>query len=148
MNKSILTGNLGGDAEVKETNDKSRKFIFFNLANSEKSKNGYVTTWYKCYIQNDKLVESKLIDYLKKGSKVLIEGKISAKNWTKDDGTIMLDMVFNIYNLESNSSNQNNNEPPSDIRYQENTNIPIENAPIDNRPIEVKEAEKADDLPF
>lgn len=96
MNKTIITGNLGEDAEIKSSKD-NKRYIVFSIANTERD----VTLWYKCFIQNEKLIESKLIDYLKKGTKVLVEGKLTA-NWFEEKQRI--NYVMNVFQIELLSS--------------------------------------------
>lgn len=71
MQKIILIGNIGKDAEVKTHANK--EFVTFTVAVTTKRKNGdnthEVTNWYDCAFDNVKLAE-----YLKKGTKVYVEG--------------------------------------------------------------------------
>lgn len=75
MFNGIVIGNLGADAEVKEANGK--KFVVFRVADTVKmtNQNGQETestTWVDCSMQN---TESKLIPYLKRGVKVMVQGR-------------------------------------------------------------------------
>lgn len=83
VNKVILIGNLGAEPEVREAG--SSKVAVFNVATSEKytDKDGQrqeVTEWHKVELWG------KLADiaesYLRKGSKVYIEGKLKTEQWT------------------------------------------------------------------
>lgn len=66
-----VIGNLGADAERKEAN--GRRFVSFRVAHSEKRSDGTeVTNWVACAMNGD---GGKLIDYLKKGVKVWVEGR-------------------------------------------------------------------------
>lgn len=71
MNKFIFSGNIGKDAETRQINDKD-SVTSFNVAVTEKYKDKETTIWVRC----DKWNAGKLADYLKKGAKVLVEGKI------------------------------------------------------------------------
>lgn len=73
MKKIIIIGNLGKDAEARQT-AYGKTFYTFSVAVSEKyvnQKNEEVeeTTWFECLTS-----KSKLAQYLKKGKKVYIEG--------------------------------------------------------------------------
>ena len=87
VNKVILVGNLGADPEVREAG--SSKVAAFNVATSEKytDKDGQRqedTEWHKVELWG------KLADiagsYLRKGSKVYIEGKLKTEKWTDQNG--------------------------------------------------------------
>ena len=93
MNKTIITGNLGDDAQIKTSAKDNKDYMVFSVAHTEKE----ITTWFKCFIQNEKLVKSRLIDFLKKGTKVLLEGRLTA-NYYEEKKTI--NYVLNVFTLE------------------------------------------------
>jgi single-strand DNA-binding protein len=90
VNKVILVGNLGRDPEVRFNQD-GGKFANFTLATNEywKDKNTGErrdrTEWHRIAVFNEKLVEVAE-KYLKKGSKVYIEGQLQTRKWTDQQG--------------------------------------------------------------
>jgi single-strand DNA-binding protein len=90
VNKVILVGNLGRDPEIRSTQDGS-KVANLSLATSEtwRDRNSGErrerTEWHRVVIFNDKLCEV-VERYLKKGSKVYIEGQLQTRKWTDKDG--------------------------------------------------------------
>jgi len=87
VNKIILVGNLGKDPDVRSMQSGS-KVVSFSVATSEswKDKNGERQTrtqWHNCVIFNEGIagVAEK---YLKKGSKVYIEGQSETRKYEKD----------------------------------------------------------------
>jgi len=77
----MFTGNIGKDAEIKEF-PKSKQIVF-SVANSEKNSKGEInTTWIQCCLPL--YGEGKIIDRLKKGTKVFIEGKILQTSYLKE----------------------------------------------------------------
>ncbi len=86
MNKVILQGNLGNDAELKILPNGS-SLLKFSLATSEKWKdaNGAKqerTTWHNCsYFSKG---AANLVQYLTKGTKILVEGSIENREYEKD----------------------------------------------------------------
>jgi single-strand DNA-binding protein len=90
VNKVILVGNLGRDPEVRSTQDGS-KMANLSLATSEswKDKNSgerrEKTEWHRVVIFNDRLVDVAE-KYLKKGSKIYIEGQLQTRKWTDQSG--------------------------------------------------------------
>lgn len=90
VNKVIIIGNLGQDPEVRYT--KSNEAIAtLSIATSESWKdktNGQpkeITEWHRC-VAYKRLAEIAG-EYLKKGSKVYIEGKLQTRKWQAQDGT-------------------------------------------------------------
>jgi len=90
VNKVILIGNLGRDPEVRHAQDGS-KIVNLNLATSEswKDKNSgerkEKTEWHRVVVFNDRVADIAE-RYLKKGSKVYIEGALQTRKWTDKDG--------------------------------------------------------------
>jgi single-strand DNA-binding protein len=87
VNKTILLGNVGKDPEVKSTNG-GTLVATFSLATSErfKDKQGDVqeqTEWHNlvAYARGAEIIR----DYVKKGSKLYVEGKIRTRSWDDKD---------------------------------------------------------------
>lgn len=90
VNKVILIGNLGRDPEIRSTQDGTR-IANLSIATSEswKDRNSgerkEKTEWHRVVIFNDRLVD--VVDkYVKKGSKLYIEGALQTRKWTDKDG--------------------------------------------------------------
>lgn len=75
-----LIGNLGADAQIKESN--GRKFLSFNVAHTEKfTQQGQVisrTQWVSVAMNH---YSDKLIPYLVRGAKVYVYGKLNTNIW-------------------------------------------------------------------
>lgn len=89
VNRVILIGNLGKDPEIRSTQD-GRQIANISLATEEswKDKSGERksrTEWHRVSIFNEGLVKVAK-SYLKKGSKVYLEGQIQTRKWTDKDG--------------------------------------------------------------
>jgi single-strand DNA-binding protein len=90
VNKVILVGNLGRDPEIRAMQNGGR-VANLSVATSEtwRDKNSGErkerTEWHRVVIFNDNLV--KVVEqYLKKGSKVYIEGSLQTRKWTDQSG--------------------------------------------------------------
>jgi single-strand DNA-binding protein len=90
VNKVILVGNLGRDPEVRRMNS-GEPVVNLNLATSENWKDKATgerrekTEWHKVVIFNENL--AKVAEqYLKKGSKVYIEGQLQTRKYQDKDG--------------------------------------------------------------
>ncbi len=86
VNKVIIIGNLGNDPEVATTSG-GKSIANFSIATSEKwkGKDGQPvekTEWHRC-VAFDKLADI-CSQYLKKGSKVFVEGKLQTDKYQKD----------------------------------------------------------------
>lgn len=90
VNKVILIGNLGRDPEVR-TFQNGGKVCNLNVATSEtwKDKNSgerrEKTEWHTVAIFQDALVRIAE-QFLKKGSKVYVEGKLQTRKWHDKSG--------------------------------------------------------------
>jgi single-strand DNA-binding protein len=90
INKVILVGNLGRDPEIRSTNDGTR-IANLALATSEtwRDRNSGErkerTEWHRVVIFNERLVEV-VEKYVKKGSKLYIEGALQTRKWTDNQG--------------------------------------------------------------
>lgn len=89
VNKVILVGNLGRDPEVRHSQDGS-KIVSFPLATSEswKDKSGERqerTEWHRVVVFSQGLAEVSE-KYLKKGSKIYVEGQIRTRKWQDNTG--------------------------------------------------------------
>jgi single-strand DNA-binding protein len=90
VNKVILIGNLGADPEIRRTQD-GRPIANLRIATSESWKDKNTgerkekTEWHRVVIFNEGLCRIAE-QYLKKGSKVYIEGALQTRKWTDKDG--------------------------------------------------------------
>ena len=90
INKVILVGNLGADPEIRTLNSGDR-VANLRIATSEtwrdrtSGERKERTEWHRVVIFNDNLVKVAE-SYLKKGSKVYIEGAIQTRKWQDQSG--------------------------------------------------------------
>ncbi|MDR0631068.1 MAG: single-stranded DNA-binding protein [Holosporales bacterium] len=90
VNKVILVGNLGKDPEIRMTQD-GGKFVSFSIATSEYSKDKGTgernerTEWHRVTVFSEHLVEV-VEKYVRKGSKVYLEGQLQTRKWTDQQG--------------------------------------------------------------
>src|SRR4051794_16563136 len=89
VNKVILVGNLGDDPESRSLNN-GGEVVNLRVATSEtwKDKDGQRqerTEWHRVVIFNENLGRVAK-SYLRKGSKVYLEGQIQTRKWTDQSG--------------------------------------------------------------
>jgi single-strand DNA-binding protein len=90
VNKVIIVGNLGKDPEIR-TFQNGGRVASFSVATSENWKDKATgerkekTEWHRVSVTNDALV-GIVEKYIKKGSKVYIEGQLETRKWTDKEG--------------------------------------------------------------
>ena len=90
VNKVILVGNLGADPEIRHTQD-GRAIAHLRIATNETWKDRTSgerrerTEWHRVVIFNEGLARIAE-QYLRKGSKVYLEGQLQTRKWTGQDG--------------------------------------------------------------
>lgn len=122
MNKAILIGHVGKDPEIRDANGK--KVATFSLATTDgKDK----TTWHNIvtWERTAELVEK----YVKKGSHIAIQGRISNRSYDDKEGNkkYVTEIVADWIELLGSR--------PTDQPSQEPTQPPVqENGPADDLP--------------
>ena len=116
INKVILVGNVGSDPEIRNTND-GREIASFSLATSESWKDKVTgekkdkTEWHRLVVFSQGLV-GIVKSYVKKGSKLYVEGQLQTRKWTDNNGVekYSTEVVLQNFNstLQILDSNRNN----------------------------------------
>lgn len=116
VNKVILLGNCGGDPEVKIF-DNGSKIATVSLATSKfyRSENGEKQTiveWHRIVIKNKHIIQHIIEKgYIKKGSKIYLEGELSTKEFKDANGlnaNRITEVVINNSHYISILSNKDN----------------------------------------
>jgi single-strand DNA-binding protein len=90
VNKVILVGNLGKDPEVRRLGS-GEPVVNLSVATSESWKDKSTgerkekTEWHRVVIFNENIARIAE-QYLKKGSKVYVEGQLQTRKWTDQSG--------------------------------------------------------------
>jgi len=90
VNKVTLVGNLGKDPEIRNAQS-GMKIVNLAVATSDSwtdkasGDRKEQTEWHRVVIMNDRLAEVAE-KYLRKGSKVYLEGKLQTRKWTDQSG--------------------------------------------------------------
>lgn len=113
MLELTIIGNLGADAEVKEYN--GNRFLSFRVAHTDSYTDGQgvkheKTTWVGCTknIYGDR--ETKLTQYLKKGTQVFVRGDLSVGTYNGQNG-VQVDVRCRVMSLQLLGSSQQNQQP-------------------------------------
>ncbi|MBP5161212.1 MAG: single-stranded DNA-binding protein [Alphaproteobacteria bacterium] len=89
INKVVLLGNLGRDPEIRHSNS-GKKIASFSIATSETWKDSSNnrqerTEWHRIVVFNSSIADF-VERFVKKGSKVYVEGSLQSRKWTDKDG--------------------------------------------------------------
>ena len=90
VNKVILLGNLGQDPDIR-TMQNGKKVCTFSLATSDSWKDKETgekkekTEWHRVVVFNEGLI-GVVESYIKKGTKLYVEGSLQTRKWTDDKG--------------------------------------------------------------
>lgn len=149
VNKVILLGRLGGDPEVRVSQDGS-KITRFSIATGETWKDKSTnekkerTDWHKIVIFSPGL--SEIVEkYLKKGSQVYLEGQIRTRKYTDQAGVekSTTEVVLQGYNCHLTMLDGRSDE------VQTVSSPNIENSKIDKKVDQgIEEFDIEDEVPF
>jgi single-strand DNA-binding protein len=152
INKVTLIGNLGGDPEVRHL-ENGAMVARFSLATNEsyKDKDGNwqnLTEWHNVVVWRE--LAERAEKQLKKGGMVYVEGKITYRKYTGQDGqernaTDIVASVFRSLERKEGSSNTENRFPSAEPAGMRSGGGPV-NMPSTENSVTV--AAEGDDLPF
>lgn len=139
MLRAMILGNIGGDAVIKTFNDKN--YIAFNVAHSEKRNGQETTQWVSVLKYGDS--QSPIFQYLKKGTKVFVEGNESISTYTDAQGATKVSVNINadMIQLCGGQSEQHTPQPQPTPQQRPPQAPPEYNQPNYN-------SSDTDDLPF
>ena len=131
VNKVILLGNLGRDPEIRSMQS-GKKMASFSIATSKRWKDRSTqeqkesTSWHNIVVFNEGLVDV-IEKYVKKGSKIYVEGELSTRKYQDKDGNdkYTTEVILQGYNSNltmlgtnnsiSSSSDQSMINSPEDV---------------------------------
>ena len=118
VNKVILLGNLGRDPEIRSMQSGS-KMATFSMATSKRWRDKNTqeqrdkTSWHNIVVFGDGLVDI-VEKYVKKGSKIYVEGELQTRKWQDQDGNdryttevVLQGFNSNLTLLDSRNANTN-----------------------------------------
>ena len=95
MNKATFTGNIGGDAIIKDAAGK--KVMEFSVGVAIGTKDNPRTLWVKCSKWSEK---TALQPYLLKGTKVLVNGNVDVQAFTNNQGQAQASITLRVDDIE------------------------------------------------
>ena len=137
VNKVILLGNLGRDPDIR-TMQNGKKVCSFSMATSDSWKDKETgekkekTEWHRVVVFNEGLV-GVVENYVKKGTKLYIEGALQTRKWTDDSGNekYTTEIVIQGYGgridiVSAKSSNQEFTEEPKNLKNDDSSKKSID----------------------
>jgi len=129
VNKVILLGNLGRDPEIRSMQSGS-KMASFSLATSKRWKDRSTqeqkekTSWHNVVVFGDGLVDI-VEKYVKKGSKIYIEGELQTRKWQDQDGNdkYTTEVILQGFNSNLTLLDSRNNSQTLDNKNDNSSNI-------------------------
>jgi single-strand DNA-binding protein len=135
VNKVILVGNVGKDPEIRATQS-GGKIASFSLATSEtwrdkmSGERKEKTEWHRIVVYSEALVKI-LESYVKKGSKLYVEGSLQTRKWTDNSGVERYSTEIVIQNFNGNftilDNRQNSSGNSSEDDFSGNTDSKSQN---------------------
>ena len=152
VNKVILLGNLGRDPEIRSMQS-GKKMASFSIATSKRWKDRNTqeqkenTSWHNIVVFNEGLVDV-IEKYIKKGSKIYVEGELSTRKYQDKDGNdrYTTEVVLQGYNstltmLGSNSPTSTQQESSITSNNEDQVEDNFDSSSSDSSNID-------DDIPF
>ena len=153
VNKVILLGNLGRDPEIRSMQS-GKKMASFSIATSKRWKDRNTqeqkenTSWHNIVVFNEGLVDV-IEKYIKKGSKIYVEGELSTRKYQDKDGNdkYTTEVVLQGYNstltmLDSrNSGSASIEEAPKNSSLDSKLEDTLDSQVSDSKDLD-------DDIPF
>jgi len=146
MNKVILLGNLTRDVELRYTTS-NVTVGKFGLAVKEEVKNkegNYNTNFLNC-VAYGQLAET-INKYFKKGSRILVEGRIQTGSYEKDDGTKVNTTDIVVEKINFVDSKKETKEEPTEEKTDAEIIASVVNNPYEEMGNKIQQEEI--DLPF
>ncbi|MBR5035438.1 MAG: single-stranded DNA-binding protein [Bacteroidales bacterium] len=152
LNKVMLIGNVGRDPEVRDFEGGARR-ASFTLATTEQFRDREQTEWHNiiAWRQLAELSEK----YIRKGSQIYVEGRITTRSWDGNDGVkhYTTEIVANTIQLLGRRADGQGGDPgpqpePRYSRPAAPAAPAAAPAPTTAAPAESVESTEVDDLPF
>ena len=153
VNKPILLGNLGRDPEIRSMQS-GANMDSFSIATSKRWKDRNTqeqkekTSWHNIVVFGDGLVDI-VEKYVKKGSKIYVEGELQTRKWQDKDGNdrYTTEVILQGYNCNLTLlDSRNSNSQVSDNSQEMDQSKQIEDNSFGNQSGDSEDLDE--DIPF
>jgi single-strand DNA-binding protein len=157
MLKASVIGNLGNDPEMKYSAN-GAPFLRFNVASNYRTRNPEGqwedrTEWVRVTVFGQRA--ESLAQYLKKGSRVFVDGRLEARPWTDQQGglragleVVASDVEFMSSRADDEARGGGGSDEYREPRSSGGGSARPRPAPQQSRPAPEDEGGDLDDLPF
>jgi single-strand DNA-binding protein len=154
MLKATAIGNLGNDPEMRYSANGS-PFLRFNLASNDRTRTPEgewkdTTEWVRVTVFGQRA--ESLGEYLKKGSRVYVDGRLEARPWTDNAGQVRAGLEVIASEVEFMSARGGDDEQPARPRVtderRDQRRMPEAMAVAGSRGPEQRQIDDLEDLPF
>ena len=152
INKVILVGNLGADPEIRQTKD-GRPIANLSVATGESWKDKNTgerrekTEWHRVVIFNEGL--AKIAEqYLRKGSKVYLEGQLQTRKWQDQNGQDKYTTEVVLQGYNGNLTMLDSRQGGSDFAGSSTGSIRSGGGDVDSLPPSSQGGDMDGDIPF
>jgi len=152
INKVILVGNLGADPEIRQTKD-GRPIANLSIATGESWKDKNTgerrekTEWHRVVIFSEGL--AKIAEqYLRKGSKVYLEGQLQTRKWQDQNGQDKYTTEIVLQGYSSNLTMLDSRQGGGDFAGSSTSNIGSGSGGGDSLPPSSPGGDMDGDIPF
>lgn len=133
INRATILGRLGRDPEIRRMHD-GKKVCTFSVATSTSwmNKSGEkqeITDWHNIVVFNEPTVNF-IESYVKKGSKVYIEGKLKTRKWTDKKGNDKYTTEIIISGIDSRVISLDSKDVPTKSNTDENDRFFSKQEPV------------------
>ena len=153
VNKVILLGNSGKDPEIRSMQSGS-KMATFSMATSKRWRDKNTqeqrdkTSWHNIVVFGDGLVDI-VEKYVKKGSKIYVEGELQTRKWQDQDGNDRYSTEVVLQGFNSNLTLLDSRNATNNIEDKEtNTDQVASNFENPSSSKSSDSSESDDDIPF
>ena len=153
VNKVILLGNSGKDPEIRSMQSGS-KMATFSMATSKRWRDKNTqeqrdkTSWHNIVVFGDGLVDI-VEKYVKKGSKIYVEGELQTRKWQDQDGNDRYSTEVVLQGFNSNLTLLDSRNATNNIEGQESsTDQTASNFENPTSSKNSDSSESDDDIPF
>lgn len=152
VNKVILLGNLGKDPDIRSMQS-GKKMASFSVATSKRWKDRNTqeqkesTSWHNIVVFNEGLVDV-IEKYLKKGSKVYLEGELTTRKYQDKDGNDRYTTEVVLQGYNSNLTMLGSNNPQSLDQNTDNKQDYSQTNLDDPSKVSKDSSSLEDDIPF
>jgi len=156
VNKVILIGNVGQDPEIRSFQS-GGKVCNLSIATSERWRDRESkeqkerTQWHRVVVFNENLI-NLIEQYVKKGSKLFIEGQLETRKWTDSSGVdkyatevVLRNFKGELTFLDSRGNNSDNNFENNNNQINQEENNDLNQVVTENNDID---SDIEDDIPF